>query len=183
MSFELNEAAVLAAFPAAMPPDVQLVSLGQWPKVLPELAALLYQQWQSLYQQAGITELQLRQVLAERTSTDRLPLTLVLMKGDELLGAGSIKLSEPDTKAGLSTWLAGIYLKPAYRGLGYGALIVQGLQDKARLLGISRLYLSTDEAEGFYQRLGWQTLEYLTGLDGVRVALMQRSLAAADTGA
>lgn len=183
MSFEPREAAACAALSAATPPDVQLVSLGQRPKMLPELAALLYQQWQALYQQAGIDELQLRQLLAERTRADRLPLTLVLVKGDELLGAGSIKLSEPDTKAGLSPWLAGIYLKPACRGLGYGALIVQGLEHHAKALGISRLYLSTDEAEGFYQRLGWQTLEYLTGLDGVRVALMQRGLAATDSGA
>lgn len=155
---------------------MQIDYLANWPGLIPELAALLYQEWADLYQAAGIDQAQLQQVLTERTAVDTLPITLVLVKGGELVGAGSIKLTEPGTKEGLSPWLAGIYVKPQYRGLGLGRNIVLALEAKARQLGVEVLYLSADSAVEFYLSLGWQVLERLESL-GVRdVALMSKRL-------
>lgn len=155
---------------------MQIDYLANWPGLIPELAALLYQEWADLYQAAGIDEAQLQQVLTERTAMDTLPITLVLVKDGELVGAGSIKLTEPGTKEGLSPWLAGIYVKPQYRGLGLGRDIVLALEAKARQLGVEALYLSADSAVDFYLSLGWQVLERLESL-GVRdVALMSKRL-------
>jgi N-acetylglutamate synthase-like GNAT family acetyltransferase len=100
----------------------------------------------------------------------------VLVKDEELVGAGSIKLTEPGTKDGLSPWLAGIYVKPQYRGLGLGRGIVLALEAKAQQLGVETLYLSADSAVDFYLSLGWQVLERLESL-GVRdVALMSKRI-------
>lgn len=155
---------------------MQIDYLANWLRLIPELAALLYQEWADLYQAAGIDQAQLQQVLTERTALDTLPITLVLVKGGELVGAGSIKLTEPGTKEGLSPWLAGIYVKPQYRGLGLGRDIVLALEAKAQKLGVETLYLSADSAVDFYLSLGWQVLERLESL-GVRdVALMSKSL-------
>lgn len=156
---------------------MQIDYLANWPRLIPELAALLYQEWADLYLAAGIDQAQLQQVLTERTATDTLPITLVLVKDGELVGAGSIKLTEPGTKEGLSPWLAGIYVKPQYRGLGLGRDIVQALEAKAQQLGVETLYLSADSAVDFYLSLGWQVLERLESL-GVRdVALMSKRFA------
>lgn len=155
---------------------MQIDYLANWTGLIPELAALLYQEWADLYQAAGIDQAQLQQVLTERTALDTLPITLVLVKDGELVGAGSIKLTEPGTKEGLSPWLAGIYVKPQYRGLGLGRDIVLALEAKARQLGVEVLYLSADSAVDFYLSLGWQVLERLESL-GVRdVALMSKRL-------
>ncbi len=155
---------------------MQIDYLANWPGLIPELAALLHQEWADLYQAAGIDQAQLQQVLTERTAVDTLPITLVLVKDGELVGAGSIKLTEPGTKEGLSPWLAGIYVKPQYRGLGLGRDIVLALEAKARQLGVEVLYLSADSAVDFYLSLGWQVLERLESL-GVRdVALMSKRL-------
>lgn len=156
---------------------MQIDYLGNWPGLIPELAALLYQEWADLYLAAGIDQAQLQQVLTERTAVDTLPITLVLVKDGELVGAGSIKLTEPGTKEGLSPWLAGIYVKPQYRGLGLGRDIVLALEAKAQQLGVETLYLSADSAVDFYLSLGWQVLERLESL-GVRdVALMSKRFA------
>jgi N-acetylglutamate synthase-like GNAT family acetyltransferase len=156
---------------------MQIDYLANWPGLIPELAALLHREWADLYQAAGIDQAQLQQVLTERTTVDTLPLTLVLVKDGELVGAGSIKLTEPGTKEGLSPWLAGIYVKPQYRGLGLGRDIVLALEAKAQQLGVETLYLSADSAVDFYLSLGWQVLERLESL-GVRdVALMSKRFA------
>lgn len=155
---------------------MQIDYLAHWPGLIPELVALLHQEWADLYQAAGIDETQLRQVLTERTSVDTLPITLLAVKDGALVGAGSIKLTEPGTKEGLSPWLAGIFVKPQYRGLGFGRDIVLALEAKAQQLGVETLYLSADTAVDFYLSLGWQVLERVASL-GVRdVALMTKRL-------
>ncbi|MFN6971928.1 MAG: GNAT family N-acetyltransferase [Rheinheimera sp.] len=156
---------------------IRIDYLANHSKLIPELSTLLYNEWADLYQAAGLTQQDLTAALELRCTTDQLPLTLVAIAADgQLLGAGSIKLDEPGTKAGLSPWLGGIYVKANQRGLGLGALIVTALEDKARELGVSALYLSADTAEGFYLRLGWQTLERLESF-GVRdVVLMSKRL-------
>jgi len=156
---------------------VSIDYLANHSTVIPELSTLLYNEWADLYQAAGLTRQDLITALELRCATNQLPLTLVAIAADgQLLGAGSIKLDEPGTKAGLSPWLGGIYIKEQQRGLGLGALIVTALEDKARELGVTALYLSADTAEGFYLRLGWHVLERLES-HGVRdVVLMTKEL-------
>lgn len=151
--------------------------LANHSKLIPELSTLLYNEWADLYLAAGLTKQDLTNALELRCATNQLPLTLVAVAEDgQLLGAGSIKLDEPGTKEGLSPWLGGIYIKEQQRGLGLGALIVTALENKARELGVSALYLSADTAEGFYQKLGWFVLERLES-HGVRdVVLMSKTL-------
>lgn len=151
--------------------------LANHSKLIPELSTLLYNEWADLYQAAGLTKQDLTNALELRCATNQLPLTLVAVAEDgQLLGAGSIKLDESGTKEGLSPWLGGIYIKEQQRGLGLGALIVTALENKARELGVSALYLSADTAEGFYQKLGWFVLERLES-HGVRdVVLMSKTL-------
>ena len=156
---------------------IRIDYLANHSALIPELSTLLYNEWADLYQAAGLTKQDLTTALTQRCVTNHLPLTLVAITADgQLLGAGSIKLDEPGTKAGLSPWLGGIYIKEQQRGLGLGALIVTALEDKARELGVTALYLSADTAEGFYQKLGWHVLERLESF-GVRdVVLMSKTL-------
>jgi N-acetylglutamate synthase-like GNAT family acetyltransferase len=141
---------------------------------IPDIAALSYAEWTALFQAAEISQCGLEAMLAERAVTDRLPITLVALRDGELIGTGSIKLTEPGTKPGLSPWLAGILVKEAYRGSGAGAAIVRALEDKAAQLGIPTLYLSVGTAQGFYERLGWTVLERVDSYGVKEVALMHK---------
>lgn len=151
--------------------------LGNWQQFIPELAGLLYAEWSDLYQGIGMTEDGLQAVLRERTATDRLPLTLVVVRDGEILGVGSLKLAEPDTKPGLSPWIGGLYIKSQYRGQGLGRMLVQALEAKASELGVERLYLSADSAVNFYASMGWSVLEHLRKVRDI--ALMSKALSPA----
>lgn len=148
--------------------------LAHHPAFIPEIAALSYREWTPLFEAAGISQAQLETMLAERAVTDRIPITLVALLNGELVGTGSIKLSEPGTKPGLSPWLAGIYVKDAFRGSGAGAAIVRALERKAAALGIGSLYLSTVKAQPLYERLGWTVLERVDSYGLKEVALMHK---------
>ncbi len=145
--------------------------------LIPEIAALSYQQWGALFAAAGIDQAGLEALLAERAVTDRLPITLVALDEEGWIGTGSIKMSEPGTKPGLSPWLAGILVKPAYRGTGAGAAIVRALEAQAAALGVDTLYLSVGAVQGFYEKLGWTALERLDSYGVKDVTLMQKRLA------
>ena len=151
-------------------------------ELIPEITNLLYGQWADLFQAGGTSKDKLRELLMERAVTDRLPITLVALNDSELVGTGSIKLSEPGTKVGLSPWLAGMYVKEAHRRSGVGAAIVRALEATATEFGVKTLYLSVGAAKGFYSRLGWTVLEHVNSYGIKDVALMARDLAL-DSGA
>ena len=144
--------------------------------LISEVADLVYGQWFDLFSAGGTSKEDLRAIFVCRAVTDRLPLTLVALEGSNLVGTGSIKLSEPGTKPGLSPWLAGMYVKPELRGSGVGTLLVRALESKAVELGIETLYLSVGAAPGFYQRLGWVELERVTSYGIKQVLLMAKNL-------
>lgn len=150
--------------------------LAHHPAFIPEIADLSYKQWTPLFQQAGISQGQLEELLTQRAVTDRLPITLVAIEDGVLLGTGSIKMTEPGTREGLSPWLAGIYVKESQRGTGLGAKIVRALEAKAAELGVQELYLSALGSEPFYERLGWTLIEHMESYGVKNVALMTKKL-------
>ena len=144
--------------------------------LIPEVAGLVYQQWADIFQASETSEEDLRDLFVARAVKDRLPITVVALNGDALAGTGSIKLSEPGTKAGLSPWLAGMYVKEEFRHAGVGTMLVRALESKAKELGVEILYLSVGAAPRFYERLGWTTLERVTSYGVKEVALMAKDL-------
>jgi GNAT superfamily N-acetyltransferase len=150
--------------------------LANHKELIPEITELLYGQWADLFRAAGVSKENVGELLVERAVTDQLPIAMVALCDGMLAGTGSIKLSEPGTKPGLSPWLAGMYVKDAYRGSGIGAAIVRALEDKASDLGVEAMYLSVGAAEAFYLGLGWTVIDRVTSYGVKDVAVMTRRL-------
>jgi predicted N-acetyltransferase YhbS len=74
--------------------------------------------------------------------------------------AGSVSLVQHnmDTRPELSPWLAALWVRPERRGREVGTALVRRCEEEARRLGVRRLHLFTEEASGFYERLGWSVL-------------------------
>jgi GNAT superfamily N-acetyltransferase len=144
--------------------------------LIPEITDLLYGQWADLFHASGTSKEKLRDLLVERAVTDKLPIAVVALSDGVLAGTGSIKLFEPGTRAGLTPWLAGMYVKDAYRGSGIGASIVRALEAKAGELGVATMYLSVGAAEAFYLDLGWTVLERVNSYGVKDVAVMMKHL-------
>lgn len=141
-----------------------------------QFAGLMYRQWLDLYLAANIPETELLAALYQRTSTDALPLTLVLLDEQQVVAMGTLKLSEPGTHADLSPWIGGLYVLENYRGAGVGGQLLMALEQRARDLGIAQLYLSADTAVSFYLRHGWQELARVNSYGARDVALMTKVL-------
>ena len=157
---------------------MQIDYLAHHRHLIPEVTDLVYGQWSDLFQAGGTSRDRLEELFVERAVTDRLPLALVALDGDVLAGTGSIKLSEPGTRAGLSPWLAGMYVKDAFRSAGVGTMLVRALELNAEKLGVEILYLSVGAASKFYERLGWTALERMTSYGVKDVTLMAKDLRA-----
>ncbi len=65
--------------------------------------------------------------------------------------------------SGAACELRKMYLKPKYRGRGYGAKLLKHAVERARALGFSRMELSTkrimEEAIGLYTKFGFEPLD------------------------
>ena len=100
---------------------------------------------------------------------------LVAKADGEPVGTCLLVESEIEPDHDVSPWLAGLFVVPEYRGKGVGAALVRAIEDQARQRELSRVYLYTTHAVGFYKRLGWKVMDR-TNWQGFDTALMDRDL-------
>jgi GNAT superfamily N-acetyltransferase len=117
--------------------------------------------------------------IRHRDARDAVPTTFVALEREELLG--SVTLTDRDMPGHarygeVSPWIAGMLVRPDARGRGVGTALMKHAVGSAERWGIERLYLYTESARAFYERLGWSLLEE-TEWEGGRVAVMTRATA------
>ena len=100
---------------------------------------------------------------------------LVAKADSEPVGTCLLAESEIEPNHDVSPWLAGLFVVPEYRRKGAGAALVRAIEDQARQRELSRVYLYTTDAVGFYKRLGWKVMDR-TNWQGFDTALMVRDL-------
>jgi GNAT superfamily N-acetyltransferase len=143
--------------------------LGERPELVGPLATLHQAQWARLLPRWTVDEAQ--RELASHPSHAAVPSTLVATVDGALAGSVSL-LAEDDARLRApSPWLASLFVLPAFRGRGLGAALVLGCVEAAASLGIEALHLYTDDAVGFYERLGWRVVADAE-LDGTPVRVM-----------
>ncbi len=96
--------------------------------------------------------------MQQRTNRDRIPITFVAFAGEDAVGSTLLVARDMETHPELTPWLAGVYIVPTHRGQGVGAALVRHTVREAAALGIDRLYLHTETARGFYEKLGWRAI-------------------------
>jgi GNAT superfamily N-acetyltransferase len=92
-------------------------------------------------------------------SSDRIPLTVVALEGNEVLGSASLIEHDMETRMELTPWLAGVFVGPEFRRRGIGAQLVRRIIAEAERLKVPLLYLYTVHSEKFYAALGWKFQE------------------------
>ena len=140
-------------------PEIRIDYLANHPHLADELARWSWNEWRSIYDERGQTFQHALKNYRERTNFDCLPLALVALNGDELIGTVSLKFHDLDTRPDIDPWLGGVYVAPDWRGCGVASLLVQRAVEVATELGLTKLYLWTSSAEGLYEKLGWQVVE------------------------
>jgi predicted N-acetyltransferase YhbS len=99
-----------------------------------------------------------RRQLRSECGRERIPLAFVALDGGRPLGHVSLVEQNLSSHPELSPWLAGTLVEPSRRGQGVGKALVRHATAHAADLGVETLYLYTQRARGFYERLGWRHL-------------------------
>jgi GNAT superfamily N-acetyltransferase len=142
---------------------------------IPQLAKYSHDEWSPAYDKVGMTLGDAVASYAQRVNIDALPLALVAIYQDMVIGTGSLKLQDLDVRPRLTPWMGGIFVVKEYRGRGVATELIHRLIKEARRLSVKRLYLWTPSTEVLYANLGWVRLERFDYC-GHEISVMQREL-------
>ena len=136
---------------------MRIENLSDRPEALPILARWQHAEWGHL--RPGDTLEKRTERLRGFSSGDQIPLTVVALEGEVVLGSASLIGHDMTTRLELTPWLAGVYVGEQYRRRGIGAALVRRIMAEAARLKVPTLYLYTVYSEKFYAALGWTLLE------------------------
>ena len=122
------------------------------------------------------TFLSFTQDLEQYLNPDKIPLMLVALDQEEVLGAVQLKYREMSIYPDYEHWLGGVYVAKDYRGKKIAEQMINKLIEIAKSLGVEKLHLQTEYLNGgLYRQLGWHELEQVN-YRGIDVLVMQRKL-------
>lgn len=104
-----------------------------------------------------------------------IPSRFVALRDGQPVGIVNLIECNLPPRCDLTPWLAGLFVQAGHRGRGIGSALVRFCERQAAELGFPQLYLYTEDAEAFYRRLGWSTIESRPW-EGEMVAVMERAL-------
>ena len=152
---------------------MKIVPLVERPDLADQVAAWGFAEWGHLNPGETLQQRQVR--IRGKMNVDRVPVAfLALDRSDAIVGTASLIFDdlEGDPR---NPWLASVFVPPEQRGKGIASALVRTVEDAARRLGYSRLYLFTTSATRLYAGLGWRALEK-RAYRGEHIQVMDRAL-------
>lgn len=154
---------------------MRIVLLADREEAVPLVACWYYEEWGYLHESATLdgTVVDVRRYL----NRDKMPLILLAIEGDAVLGAAELKYREmAKTFPDYEHWLGGVYVAPEHRGRSIGSVLAEAIATRAPEHGVKTLYLQTEQLDGgLYRKLGWEPLKQVQ-VRGPRVLVMRRQL-------
>ncbi|MCO6412562.1 MAG: GNAT family N-acetyltransferase [Thiogranum sp.] len=103
-------------------------------------------------------------------------LIYLAVSDDDVVGAiALVDFDDLEEFRHLKPWVAAFIVKPELRGSGIGTQMLTLLEAKARMLGIRKLYLWTEDQAAFYIRRGYQ-LETKSRLGPLGLEVLSKEL-------
>lgn len=140
---------------------VTIAPLVERPDLAAQVAAWGFAEWGHLNPGETLKQRVIR--IEGKMNLDRVPVAFVALD-DSGAGAGGIvgtaSLIFDDLEGDpRNPWLASVFVPSEHRKKGIASALVRAVEDTARRLGYSRLYLFTSTAPDLYAGLGWRPLE------------------------
>jgi predicted N-acetyltransferase YhbS len=130
---------------------VMISHLFEQPRHRHAVAALIHNEFWTEVPGASVEKMAAR--LGDASTTGALPLCLIALHGDEVLGAINLVDNDDEDHTDWHPWLAGMVVAAPHRDLGIGSQLVRALLVEAKRLNFDRVYFGTDGPR-FYERLG-----------------------------
>ena len=126
-------------------------------EAVPTIARWQHSEWGNLREGDTLAARTAR--LEAQIGRDSIPLVVVALDGQEVLGSASLVANDMKTRPELTPWLAGVFVAPQYRRRGIAGELVRRIVTEAARLEVPLLYLYTVHSEALYARLGWTVQE------------------------
>lgn len=112
-------------------------------------------------QQAGETLEANLQLYRESRHRDAIPLTLIAthLETNRPVAMGSLWDSDGAEWSDKTPWIASVFVLYRYRGLGLGTQLIHRLEEAAKAIGFTELYLKSGSSARFYPKLGYQVID------------------------
>lgn len=142
---------------------IEICFLSKHPQLIPELSVWLEKEFHHLLPNESKKEF--ADDLKKRLNETKLPLTLIAIENNELVGTASLRAFDENIDKHFSRsqkyspWLGSVIVSPKRRGEGIGKLLVAKAETVAKKLGFKKLYLFTCGQEKFYAKLGWKKID------------------------
>jgi ribosomal-protein-alanine N-acetyltransferase len=150
---------------------LEIAYLADHPEHIQTCASWIYGLWAC---QSGAPYELVLDKFTKGANKETLPLTLIALYHSK--PAGTVSLWKTDaTRNDLTPWLAALYVHPFYRNKKISVALIDRLTAEAGRLGLTELYLVTEEAKGLYSRFGWAEIEQVTTPYG-EASLMKKCL-------
>jgi predicted N-acetyltransferase YhbS len=101
-------------------------------------------------------------ILQKHLNQDQLPIALVGLEDDKLVGTACLRETDIDSYTHVSPWLGSVIVVPEMRNKGIGSWLVHETMQFGKKLGPKEWYLYTPDRESFYLQLGWLTIDETT---------------------
>ena len=153
---------------------MQIEYLENRPDAIPLIAKWYFDEWSYLSPNKTLDDMQ--QELNMYLNSDNVPLMLVAIIDDEVVGVTQLKFREMSIYPDKEHWLGGVYVAEKARGKGVGAQLLNRTLEIAKSIGIELLHLQTLRLiGGLYKDLGWEAIEQVN-YRNEDVLVMERKL-------
>jgi N-acetylglutamate synthase-like GNAT family acetyltransferase len=114
--------------------------------------------------------------LSANMSAAPIPFALVAHNDGVFLGTASVIASDLAERPQFAPWVAAVWVDPPARQRGIGAALVARATRECFALGFSRAYLcARPQRTGYYERLGWTSIERDVGQRRMSVLIRDAS--------
>jgi N-acetylglutamate synthase-like GNAT family acetyltransferase len=134
--------------------------LADHPEFIETLAPLVAEHWRPILTQETMQSRAAK--FRTHLNYDTLPITWVAHSGSQVFGTAALRVHDLPDLDNLTPWLGGVYVAPEFRNRGVGTALCSTVEQQAKELGISTLYLFTLEKQVWYENLGWSMFQPCT---------------------
>lgn len=153
---------------------MKLDFLANHEKYIPVLADWYFKEWGNLVDGSSVSSIASK--LNDYLNTDKVPLIVLAIENNELLGAVQLKFREMTIYPDKEHWLGGVYVSPGHRNNGLAKQIVNQTVEVAQSCNVRTLHLQTqDLSGGLYKKLGWKPTETVN-YRNVDVLVMEKDI-------
>ena len=150
---------------------MELVFLANNENAISIIANWYFEEWGHLEKSNSVDRY--TEKLQSYLNTDKIPLIVLAVEGQEILGVAQLKYREMDIYPEKEHWLGGVYVSREHRGKKIAEKIVRKVISIALTLDVHDLYLQTEDLSGgLYARLGWRPIEQVN-YRGINVLVMK----------